>query len=114
MCNLQSKILSSCVALLRSTPVETLHTLLLGPYKYLLKDFIANLNSRQKSELQALVDSFELSGFDVKILGKICQYHKSFVGRDFKAWAQMAPFIVDHFLTSEEVHMWICLSKVHA
>ena len=28
----------------RSTPVETLHTLLLGPYKYLLKDVMSHLS----------------------------------------------------------------------
>ena len=40
-------------------------------------------------------------------------HYKSFVGRDFKAWAQMAPFIICDMLTSDERDTWIALSKVH-
>ena len=99
-------------SLKRSTPIETLHTILLGPYKYLLKDLLSNLNQRQKDEFRALVTSFSYSGFDVRISGNIVYHHKSFVGRDYKAWAQMAPFIVSHFVSQEQLKLWITLSKV--
>lgn len=96
----------------RSTPVETLHTILLGPYKYFLKTLMAKLNRQHKLEFRALIAAFDFSGFDVKIVGNICYHHQSFVGRDYKAWAQMAPFIVTHFVEEEEKSLWLCLSKV--
>ena len=92
--------------------METLHTILLGPYKYLLEELISKLNQKQKNEFRALVTSFQYSGFDVRITGNVIYHHKSFVGRDYKAWAQMAPFIVSHFVTQDELKLWISLSKV--
>lgn len=96
----------------RSTPVETLHTILLGPYKYFLKDFMTKLTSKQKLEFRALVNAFDCSGFDMKIVGNIIYHHQSFVGRDYKAWAQMAPFIVSRFVGAQEMSLWLSLSKV--
>lgn len=43
----------------RSTPVETLNTVLLRPYKYLLRQNVRN-------EVQAMVSSFNFSGISVK------------------------------------------------
>ena len=40
-------------------------------------------------------------------------YHRSFVGRDYKAWAQIALFIIAPYLTEEETAVWLLLSKVH-
>ena len=37
----------------RNTPIEALHTLLLGPYKYLLKTTVPKLSTRQKEEVLA-------------------------------------------------------------
>lgn len=88
--------------LCRCTSIETLHTVLLGPYKYLLKDLISTLTPTQKNEFQALIISFPRSGFDTWIMGNIIHHHKSFVGRDYKAWAQIAPFVVTHFVTQED------------
>ena len=96
----------------RSTPIETLHTILLGPYKYLLKKSIPKLSARQKEEVLARVRSFNYSGFRVRLIGNVVRYHKSFVGRDYKAWAQMALFIICPYLTDEEVNVWLSLSKV--
>ena len=73
---------------------------------------MAKLNSQEKLKLRAVIAAFDYSGFDVKIVGNICSHHQSFVGRDYKAFAQMAPFIVYHFVSSEEIRLWLCLSKV--
>lgn len=96
-----------------STPVECLHTILLGPVKYLLKQFISGLDRQQKFEVLARVQQFNYSGFDVHLYGNILKHHSSFVGRDYKAWAQMAVFIVSPYLRSDkEKKLWLTLSQV--
>ena len=99
---------------IRSTPVETLHTILLGPYKYLLKSTIPKLSTRQKEEVLARIRAFHFSGFRVRLIGNVIRHHQSFVGRDYKAWAQMAPFIIFPYLTEEDTTVWLALSKVNS
>ena len=96
-----------------SAPVETLHTILLGPYKYLLNSAIRSSTSLQKKQLLVRISTFNYSGFKGKVLGNIVSYHRSFVGRDYKAWAQMAPFVMLPYLSEGEREVWINLSKVY-
>ena len=70
-------------------PVESLHTLLLGPYKYLLRSTIPTLSQEQKAEVLAKIRAFNYSGFECRLLGNVIYHHQSFVGRDYKAWAQI-------------------------
>ena len=97
----------------RSTPVETLHTILLRPYKYLTRKVMTELSPRNKEEVLARMAAFCYSGFKNKVYGNITRYCKSFVGRDFKAWAQMALFIITPYLSEEEATVWLNLTKVH-
>lgn len=97
----------------RSTPVESLHTILLGPYKYLLKSTIPTLSRGQKEEVLARVRAFNYSGFRVRLFGNVIHHHQSFVGRDYKAWAQMALFIIYPYLKNEDKTVWLALSKVN-
>ncbi len=101
-----------CIFPVSSTPVETLHTILLGPYKYLLKVCMAGLSPKQKKEVLARMRAFHYSGFVGKVLGNVVYYHKSFVGRDYKAWAQMALFIIGPYLSENNRAVWLGLSKV--
>lgn len=70
---------------LRRLPVEVLHTIVLGLCKYVLKDLMPKMSSRQKCEILAMVKAFNTFGFRVKMYGNVCSYYKSFAGRDFKA-----------------------------
>lgn len=98
--------------LLRCMPIESLHTILLGPYKYLLKSTVPTLSRTQKQEVLARIRAFNTSGFHVKLVGNVICYHQSFVGRDYKAWTQMALFIIYPYLTEEDKTIWLSLSKV--
>ena len=40
-------------------------------------------------------------------------HHQSFVGRDYKAWAQMAPFIIGTYLSDPQRRVLLALSKVN-
>ena len=103
---------SIIVFFLRSTPVETLHSILSGPYKYLLKATIPKFSKVQKQEILVLIRAFSFSGFRVKLLGNVIRYHQSFLGRDYKVWAQMAPFIIFPYLDEQDKRLWLALSKV--
>ena len=54
--------------------MEILHTILLGPYMYLLKKVMPTLNARQK-EVLARKTAFNYSGFDGKVLGNVVHHH---------------------------------------
>ena len=47
--------------------METLHTILLGPYKYLLRSMMERLTKVQKEEIEARVLSLDFSGFETKL-----------------------------------------------
>ena len=92
--------------------MEILHSILLGPIKYMLKEFIPSLNSQQKMEILARISSIGQSGIEGKVYGNICYYYKSFVGRDFKAWAQIAPLVAGPYLSQDKKDAWIAISNV--
>ncbi|KAL5493197.1 hypothetical protein EMCRGX_G014341 [Ephydatia muelleri] len=98
--------------LYRCLPIEVLHTLLLGICKYILKHVMSGLSARQKAEILARVKSFDISGFRTKMYGNVCQHYKSFVGRDFKGWSQMALFILGPYLDGGQTQVLLTFSKV--
>ena len=50
-----------------------------------------------------------VNAFPTKMFGNECRYYNSFVGRDFKGWAQMSIFTLSSYLSSDK---WKVLSKV--
>ena len=58
----------------RSTPVELLHTLLLGSYKYLFGDLMTSITADQKKSISARIDAFPLSGITLKLSKNACRY----------------------------------------
>ncbi len=46
------------IFMIRCTPIESLHTIILGPYKYLLKSTIPTLSRTQKEEVLARIRAF--------------------------------------------------------
>ena len=97
----------------RSTPVEVLHTILLGLCKYMLKSFMGSRSSVEKQEILARIASLPPSGLSCRITGNIAYHYQSFVGRDYKSWMQIAVFIVHPYLSENGIRCWHLLSKVH-
>eukprot|EP00731_Ephydatia_muelleri_P019481 Em0012g306a len=93
-------------------PFEALHTLPLGPAKHLLREEMPLLSKGQKAEILAILKAFHTSGFSVKLYGNVCYYYQSFCGRDFKAWVQMALFIIGPYLNDGELAVWKSFCKV--
>ena len=99
----------------RSTPIECLHTILLGPYKYLLAELMERLKPEEKKRIEARIEDFPHSGLPHKLYpNSIVKHFKSLHGGDLKLLAQIALFILWDFLTRTEKSVWKALSKVVA
>ena len=73
---------------------------------------MGRLSSVQKEEIQARITSLDFSGLSSKLGYNLCRHYKSFVGRDFKALAQVALFVLGPYMTADEKTVWLALSKV--
>lgn len=98
--------------LFQCLPVEVLHTILLGPCKYLLKTIMPSLTHQNKQEILARLRSFSTSGLSGKMYGNVCDHYGSFVGRDYKAWSEVAPFIWSPYLSEGQKKVLKCYCKV--
>ena len=76
----------------RQTPVEVLHTILLGPVKYLVRKTMKNLRAFEKKHVNARIEAFDFSAFSRRLPSSFVKNYASFVGRDFKLWAQIAVY----------------------
>lgn len=97
------------------TPVEILHVILLGFVKYFWRDAVARVSADLKPTLIARLSSFDTSGLNIPSLAghTLVKYAGSLTGRDFRAIAQAAPFVLhDLGLPDEHIHAWAALSAL--
>ena len=97
------------------TPVEILHVILLGFVKYFWRDAVARIGADKKPMLMAHLSSFDTSGLNIPPLAgyTLVKYAGSLTGRDFRAIAQAAPFVLhDLGLTDDQLHAWSALSAL--
>ena len=73
---------------------------------------MAKLTQKERAELSARISAFPTSGRVKKMFTDIAKHYKSIVGRDFKAFAQLALFVLS--LSPSEKEVWLALSKVCA
>ena len=82
----------------QDTPVEILHTILLGFVKYFWRDAVKRVDDWLKPLLITHILCCNIAGLDPtlnNIGGKtLVQYAESLTGRDFRLVAQIAPFIL--------------------
>jgi hypothetical protein len=95
------------------TPIEILHTILLGVIKYLSKETIGELNVQQKAILSARISATSYTLFDRPInANQIIRYVGSCVGKDFKAFVQVAPFVLHGLVSEELMDSWISVATM--
>ncbi|KAF9494386.1 hypothetical protein BDN71DRAFT_1563932 [Pleurotus eryngii] len=101
----------------QDTPVEILHVILLGFVKYLWRDLVQNQLKNKSKELELLqtrISCFDVSGLGISPLAgtTLVQYSGSLTGRDFRAIAQVAPFVAYDLVSAECLATWVSLSKL--
>jgi hypothetical protein len=96
----------------RQTPIEVLHTILLGAEKYLLAKTMKSLSNENKAKVTARIESCDFSPFPQKLASNISKTYGSLVGRDIKVWAQVAVYILMDIIPNDELEVWIHLSNV--
>ncbi|KAJ4488656.1 hypothetical protein C8R41DRAFT_896160 [Lentinula lateritia] len=92
----------------RDTPVEILHVILLGLYA------ISRLSDPQKEVLTHRLSSMDVSSTGLSPLAgeTLVKYAKSLTGRDFRAIAQVAPFVLYDLVPKECFEAWLALSAL--
>jgi hypothetical protein len=90
---------------------------LLGFVKYFWRDVIKNQlkNKQPKKDLLATrLSCLDVSGLGLSPLSghTLVQYAGSLVGRDFRAIAQVAPFVLQDLVTPECYETWKSLSRL--
>ncbi len=98
----------------QDTPVEILHVILLGFVKYYWRDAVARLSTKQKNVLTDCISSLDVSGLGLAPLAgeTLVKYAKSLTGRDFRAIAQIAPFVLYDLVPKECFEAWLSLSAL--
>lgn len=99
------------------TPIEILHVILLGFVKYLWRDVVQNQIKKKNTNLEVLIarlSSFDVSGLGISQLSgqTLVQYAGSLTGRDFRAIAQVAPFVLYDLVTPACYQTWVALSNL--
>lgn len=94
-----------------------MHVILLGFVKYLWRDVIQNQlknDTERKALLVTRLNSFDVSGLGISPLAgqTLVQYCGSLVGRDFRAIAQAAPFVIYDMVSEDCLATWVALSKL--
>ncbi|KAK4702587.1 hypothetical protein P7C70_g3636, partial [Phenoliferia sp. Uapishka_3] len=96
----------------RDTPVEILHTILLGFVKYLWRDLVNRSTEEQKQLLRIRLRAFDTTGCDFSTLDgdMLVRFANSLVGKDFRAVLQSILFTVTGSIPQAELDLWRSLA----
>ncbi|KAI7966088.1 hypothetical protein MJO29_001836 [Puccinia striiformis f. sp. tritici] len=95
----------------KDTPVEVLHVILLGPVKYLWRDFMGCITPTQLPQLEARWRAFNTDGLNIPPIQPryMIAHWKSFVGKEFWVVLQAAPFVMFPFMDTDLKLIWSAL-----
>lgn len=104
----------------QSTPVEALHTYLLGPVKYLLRATKDALSAEDLDHFQVILESLSTEGLPCGSqlrAGYMLEHEKSLVGKELKLCAQLFPLAMATLRLggrgTESLHLaWIALGRL--
>ena len=71
-----------------------------------------NISAADKKKAKAKIEAFDFSAYSRHLPCSFIKNDRSCVGRDFKFWAQIAPFILDGLISEDEIVVWLHMSEV--
>lgn len=91
-----------------------MHVILLGYLKYFWRDAISRLSEPKKEILVNHLCSIDVSSMGLSQLAgeTLVKYARSLTGRDFRAIAQVAPFVLYDLVPKECYDAWLSLSAL--
>jgi hypothetical protein len=87
----------------------------LGFVKYFWRDLVQNqINDEQKGLLIIRLSSLNVEGLGISQLAEetLVNYAGSLTGRDFRAIAQVTPFVIYDMVSSDVFDAWVALSTL--
>ena len=96
------------------TPVEVLHTILLGFVKYFWRDAVSRQTCEGKDTLSQRLSSIDVSDLQLAALrgSSLVQHAGSLTGGDFKAIIQVAQAVLQGMIPSEAYEAWTALGRL--
>lgn len=99
------------------TPVEPLHTILLGVVKYTWLETLKHIKApAQQKEFQARLLSISTQGMSVPRIDVpyIMSHKKTLVGRSYKQIVQVIPFVLHQLVPADILECWLRLGTLTA
>ncbi|GJJ13681.1 hypothetical protein Clacol_007937 [Clathrus columnatus] len=99
----------------QDTPMELLHTMLLGVVKYFWGQTVYTLiQCKQFDVFQVQLDSVSTNGLNIPCImaAYMCQYCSSLIGKHFKTIVQIIPFVIAGLVNQDLLDAWVLLGRL--
>ncbi|XP_070551737.1 uncharacterized protein [Ptychodera flava] len=96
----------------RTLAYERLHNIELGIIKIFTHLTFQVIPASDKAEMERKLKVFDWSAFKRTLSPNFIEKHQSFVGRDYKLWAQVATFVLAGNVSAKYLELWHLISEV--
>ncbi|KAB5589914.1 Glutamate receptor 3,4 [Ceratobasidium theobromae] len=99
----------------KDTPLEILHTVLLGALKYYWRFTCKLMDKKQTETFKIRFNSLSVSGLEMgtsNVPDYICRYPGSLTGKHFRFVVQLVPFALYDLIPAELFRVWLLLGRM--